>query len=188
MNINEKAKEYAEGKALEAITTAIEEAYASGYKEGYEAGLAAQEPAALEEENDGVEYVDLGLPSGTLWSNGFLKNDNGEVCHLSYQEASELNIPTKEQFEELLGCCEYIDSKDSFCYLGRSGRYIRFYNIFIEKAGEMVNYGTFQYWLKDEQPLGDDRRCVWGNGIGGYITSSFMGWKMPVFLVKTKDK
>lgn len=188
MNIDDKAKEYAEGKALDAISTAIEEAYVSGYKEGYEAGLAAQEPIALEEENDGVEYVDLGLPSGTLWSNGFLENENGEVCHLSYQEASELNIPTAEQFRELLDCCEYIGSKDFLSYLGMNGHYIRFNYTFIDKAGKMVNYGTFHFWLKDEEPPEDNRRCVWGNNKGGYITSSFMGWKMPVFLVKTKDK
>lgn len=38
MNISEKSKEYAEGKALNAITTAIEEAYAEGYRTGYREG------------------------------------------------------------------------------------------------------------------------------------------------------
>lgn len=187
MDINKKAKEYAEGKALDAITTAIEEAYASGYKDGYDAGYSAKEPIETEEEKDGVEYVDLGLPSGTLWSNGFLKKEDGGICFLTHQEASELNIPTEEQFEELHANCQYFDFADILRYLGPNGNYIEFHNVYIDKAGKREHYKNFHFWLKDNESNGLDKYCVWGDKTGGYTTSSFSGWRIPVFLVKSKD-
>lgn len=69
MNIKEKSKLYAEEKALEAISTAIEQAYEAGYHDG----LKHCENERLEVIKDGVEYVDLGLPSGTMWSSCCIK-------------------------------------------------------------------------------------------------------------------
>jgi hypothetical protein len=54
MNITERSKEYAKGKALDAITAAIEQAYADGYNDG----LKHLENEKLEAIKDGVEYVD----------------------------------------------------------------------------------------------------------------------------------
>ena len=49
------------------------------------------------------EYVDLGLPSGTLWKskneNGFFYNHSSAV--LDYGD----NLPSKEQFKELADNC-----------------------------------------------------------------------------------
>ena len=39
MNVIEKAKEYAKGKALGVISYAIVQAYADGYNEGYNKGI-----------------------------------------------------------------------------------------------------------------------------------------------------
>lgn len=50
-------------------------------------------------------YVDLGLPSGTLW-----KTYNENCGQLTYEEAMTRfgnNLPTKEQWEELVGCCSW---------------------------------------------------------------------------------
>ena len=68
MNIKELSKEYAEGKALNAITTAIEEAYAKGYKDGYTQAVSDTKKNIPNELESGIEFVDLGLPSGTLWA------------------------------------------------------------------------------------------------------------------------
>ena len=46
-------------------------------------------------------YVDLGLPSGTLWRNA---NEGGNDAHYTYDEAIRIyghNLPTKQQIEEL---------------------------------------------------------------------------------------
>ena len=97
MDIKERAKQYAESKALEAITSAIEQAYADGYNDG----LKHRENEELELIKEGVEYVDLGLPSGTLWSSTCIRDKSNIRRQLPYIEASKLSIPTKAQFLEL---------------------------------------------------------------------------------------
>ena len=55
--------------------------------------------------NNTDEYVDLGLPSGTLW-----KTTNEPCGLLTYEEAMARyanNLPTKEQWEELIRCCSW---------------------------------------------------------------------------------
>lgn len=49
-------------------------------------------------------YVDLGLPSGTLWK------DRNECGFYDYDEAIQLfgdTLPTKEQFQELIDYCQW---------------------------------------------------------------------------------
>lgn len=90
MELCDKAKAYAQAQS-ETFGAAIEKAYIQGYND------AAKEHAKefIKIVEDGVEYIDLGLPSGTLWA---LSNPS----RLSYHEAQKINIPTKEQIEELI--------------------------------------------------------------------------------------
>ena len=53
-----------------------------------------------------MEYVDLGLPSGTMWAKESLKDD-GVNCLLTFDEANMLCIPSAEQWEELLTYCKW---------------------------------------------------------------------------------
>lgn len=57
MNITEKAKEYADGKAFSAITTAIEEAYAASYKDGLYDGNASKEKIFINELKSNMESL-----------------------------------------------------------------------------------------------------------------------------------
>ena len=116
MNVQEKSKEYAKGKALDAITAAIEQAYTDGYEAGFNAGASANNT----DNNgvvliDGIEFVDLGLPSKALWAKEYLKDRNNNILRLNYYEAEKLCvIPSKDQFDELDRCCkkELITNKD----------------------------------------------------------------------------
>ena len=82
MNILEKADKYADGKANEAITKAIAQAYMDGYRDGYK-DREAEIPVDFR--NNKTTYVDLGLPSRTLWSTDYekdpqaLKEKRGQV-------------------------------------------------------------------------------------------------------------
>ena len=187
MNINEKAKNYAEGKALDALTKAIEDAYASGYKEGYSDGVAAQEPKSLDEKDNGVEYVDLGLPSGTLWSSKYLY-EGEKFQYLSYLEAAEYNIPTKEQFDELLDNCKCIDFDKTKRLLGKNANYIELYNTYVFKAGIGEWQNHISFWLKkdDEDEYSAPCACK-TNWVTDRIENVFMGYKMPIMLVKTRN-
>ena len=87
--IEDKAKEYAEGKALSAMTSAIEQAYIDGYNAGFQDGLNHQKPPI--EVIDGVEYVDLGLPSGTKWSKTYFY-DKGVLIIYSWEVTAILTM------------------------------------------------------------------------------------------------
>lgn len=55
-------------------------------------------------------YVDLGLPSGTLWANENVKNRKKEDKFLSFDEALEDfgdKLPTKEDWQELIDYSRY---------------------------------------------------------------------------------
>jgi hypothetical protein len=55
-----------------------------------------------------ITYIDLGLPSGTLWA-----SSNSEICgkrHFTYDEAMknfDEQMPTAEQFQELVDNCKW---------------------------------------------------------------------------------
>lgn len=66
-----KAKEYAKGKVIEALSQVVTDAYMSGYDAGYQDGIdKVAKDSSLEE----TEFVDLGLPSGTLWASDYVKD------------------------------------------------------------------------------------------------------------------
>ena len=103
MTSSEQAKKYAEGKINEALTAVEEKAFADGYNAGYKDALSKMKTEVVEE--DGITYVDLGLPSGTLWASDYLRDADGNLLLLSFVEAAPLNIPTKEMFDELKNHC-----------------------------------------------------------------------------------
>ena len=57
-----------------------------------------------------ARYVDLGFPSGTLWKSVNETNPNDEYNFYTYDEAKATfggQLPTQEQFRELLSLCTY---------------------------------------------------------------------------------
>ena len=91
-----------------------------------------------------VPYVDLGLPSGTLWKN------EDEPGFYSYNDAiSQFNncLPTKEQFEELKTYCSWTWTGRGYKVVGQNGK-----NITLSAAGlrycdgRMENIGSGGYY------------------------------------------
>ena len=193
MDINEKAKMYAEGKALDAITSAIEKAYADGYGDGYKDCIAKTGVEPLVEIVDGVSYIDLGLPSGKKWSFGSLLDKSSkfrEEKKVTYEEASKLNIPTKEDYLELINFCEMIPKKNpdnkvyKWDFLGKkNGRYIEVYKTSAVIASSVKEYESFVFWLRDNNPEGDERLCADGSS-KDLLGKVCMGYKLPIMLVK----
>ena len=187
MNITEKAKEYAEGKAMEALTSAIEKAYTDGYNAGLNDASKSKGiefPRQIVE--DGVKYVDLGLDSGTLWSFSYLTDDKNGVRYVTYEEALKLNIPTKKQFEEMKKRCQMLhrNTKDGhyISCIGIHGEHIELHDSYIYRAGFANNKNVYCFWLKNEnEPENDTVECASGNSSD---SKQFIGYKLPVMLVK----
>ena len=103
MNIEERAAKYAAERANKVFADALAEAYKDGYRDGYN-DHKANPMVELVNDYDEVEYVDLGLPSGTLWSKDYLRKD-GKIVYLPFCEAIKLMLPTEEQWKELRTYC-----------------------------------------------------------------------------------
>ena len=106
MNILENAEKYAEGKANQTITKAIADAYVEGYKAGYK---DREEEIPMDLRDNKTEYVDLGLPSGTLWASDYEKL-GGKYIYLPYEKAKYMKLPTEKQWKELKDFCDIIYS------------------------------------------------------------------------------
>ncbi len=191
MEIRDKANSYASAKTNEVMIQAIAQAYMDGYQDGYK---DYKEQIPLDFLSDKIEYVDLGLPSGTLWAADYEKED-GKIVYLPYDKASILQIPTEEQWKELLEMCQweykYISDHDrSFVCIGPNGNVIHFNSegFLKEEKGRVYDGERCFWWVKDE----NGNTGVEKNAVKMYFLSrqykemekTFSGYKLPVRLVR----
>lgn len=88
------------------------------------------------EELDRLAFIDLGLPSGTLWRNG---NEGGDQALYTHDEALAKfadRLPTKEQCEELMNLCTWTLNGNGCKVVGPNGN-----SIFLPAAGKKVMSG-----------------------------------------------
>ena len=198
--ISEKAKNYADGKVLEALPAAVENAYTDGYKAGYNDAVEKLNNGAQELESDGITYVDLGLPSGTLWTLKYFEDEEENINYLPYVKAAKLGLPTKEQVDELIEKCrwqgEFSSTRVSFyganC-IGATGEKISFYSSGYKENDERIgapNYGggNAYFWIYDEED-GDEKNAVRIYDVENgkpklEIVKIFSGYKLPVLIVR----
>ena len=98
----------------------------------------------------GQKYVDLGLPSGTLW-----KTTNEQGILFTYEDAERLfgdKLPTQEQLAELVGFCEVTVERGFFRFTGPNGNYILMPALgYREWRGNVYDVGkSGTYWSRTE--------------------------------------
>lgn len=187
MNITEQANKYAEGKANEAITKAIADAYMEGYKAGYK---DREEEIPMELRDNKTEYVDLGLPSGTLWAADYEELD-GERLYLPYCKAEKMKLPTQEQWEELRENCHWKYKPESSSSwggtrcVGPNGNELFFTNTGrrLFKSESIESSSSAFFWLEDN---GDSnyKHKVSIDSTVRKIDVSFSGYRLPIRLVR----
>ena len=178
MTKEELAQQYAEEKAAE-MAELLKAAYLKGYEQG-------ELKVACSISIEGVEYYDLGLPSGTLWSKPLSYTVfNGEKYkQFSYNDASRFDgLPTEAQWEELKEICRI----HSYNIIGRSGEriYICTTNGY---RGEYVPEGYNYFWLKSEMDEKGVAKAGSFNANGLSIVSHFAGYKLPIMLTKKREE
>lgn len=101
-------------------------------------------------------YVDLGLPSGTLWKD---KNETGGFY--TYDEAMSKfgsELPTKEQFEELESSCKWTWTGNGYKVVGPSGASITLPAAGFRNGSAVNGVGSSGlYW--SSTPRGLDYAC-----------------------------
>ena len=185
----ELAKTYAEENCTE-YKNALQAAFEKGFEVGTK--LAEEKRIVI----DGVEYVDLGLPSGTLWSANPYSVE-------SFPEANKLNLPTLEDWEEIAKYCEVTIATNkgyytnSGCFnLSEYGK--PHYDFSIHGLnGSTVSFERYNplvhtwYQIPDSVPqkkvpavslidLADGATC--------FKEDLFAGTKLQIMLVKRKDQ
>ena len=95
-------------------------------------------------------YVNLGLPSGTLWK------DRNEAGRYTYDEAVErfgLKLPSKDQFDELKAKCKWIWIGKSYKVIGPNGNAITMPAEGIKQCdGTIDNMGSNgNYWTSESK-------------------------------------
>lgn len=191
IELKKKANNFAEENILEVLKEACSKVYAEGYRNGYKDRDAE---ISVDLRDNKTEYVDLGLPSGTLWAVDYEKEGNNNI-YLPYDQAAQFGIPTEEQCNELLSLCRWESIginrySGKFDCVGPNGKVITFESTGFYKVDSKEYCQNIYFWLKDqsENPdkaiafmryynLAEDVRTV---------KKKFMGFKLPVRLVKTR--
>lgn len=134
--IERMALNYYETYASE-IKTIIVNAFTAGYSQGLK--------KSREITMDHVNFYDLGLPSGTLWSKPIcVKHPYTYITYeLScYSDVCDLPIPTLEDLQELIHNCR-VDC---------NGTTIARDVVFIGPSGKRINVGTEDYLNNPDNP------------------------------------
>lgn len=181
----DRADKYASGKSNAVIEKAIAQAYADGYRDGYK---DREEEIPVNLRDNKTEFVDLGLPSETMWAVDFEKEGNNRVF-LPYEKARKFNIPTKEQWKELQDNCKWEKMFEGtrlkeVVFVGPNGNRIKFEITGRIMAGGRTDIRQIFFWLQDENE-GNDKTAVHLQN-GGMIEEMFCGYKLPIRLVRTK--
>lgn len=188
-----KAEEYATKKTNEVISNAIAQAYADGYREGYK---DCEKKNPIDLRGNKTEFVDLGLPSGTMWAADY-EREGEEIMYLPYDKASKLSIPTEEQWKELVEYCKWkykpnsLFAKRYFVCIGPNGNYIHFYYAGIVQDGERPeDFNYARLWIKDQSMENlKDVAYIELNNNSPYkfeLKKTFMGYRCPVMQVCNK--
>ena len=139
-----------------------------------------------EEQEHRKAYVDLGLPSGTLW-----KDKNEDVGFYTYEQALSKygsNLPSREQCEELKSICSWTWTGNGYKVTGSNGN-----SIVLPASGIRYCDGSVDgvgsegyYWSSTPQ----DSDNAWGlvfNSVGGNVTTATVATVYPSGLSKIND-
>ena len=192
----ENAKEYAEGKVTKALSQVVADAYMAGYNAGYQDGY---NKVVKDSVTEGVEYVDLGLPSRTLWASDYVKDDNDKAIYVAQENSADYEIPTYEQFKELMDECKWEQKPEknwtesgfyhwhewAIC-LGPNGNKITFEKTGIYEATDSrTRTSEILFWLNNKEYFHRNCASITLNDLNVDSENVFSGYKLPIRLVKT---
>lgn len=132
-------------------------------KERENARIRAEQERKAELKAQG--WVDLGLPSGTLWKDSNEKGgDYKDGNHYSREKMlkkSRNSLPKKEQFDELINKCQWSWTGNGYKVTGPNGNFIE-----LPATGYVDGFGTFyysgsvgHYWTSSPDNSGSDN--IW---------------------------
>ena len=196
--LKEKANKYAEENVINVLKEAFAKVYADGYRDGYK---DREEEIPVDMRDGKTEYVDLGLPSETLWSTNYETRDD-QVVFLPFKETMSYALPSEDQWKELMSVCRwsYRNVGNLLCEykcIGPNGNSLSFFSQGMISADKKIYTKLLFFWLKDNGEnveknsafanLSDKRDPHTYMYIPETkLKKTFMGFKLPIRLVKNK--
>lgn len=194
MDIKTISDNYAAEHASEFLKSAIASAFADGYKQGYQDGLNAC-PVENSLSPKGPNFIDLGLPSGTLWADDFLRDNKGNIKFLTYDEASQYEIPTIDQWTEFIRCTRMSSefnekhNLDFVVHIGTNGNTLKLRTTGNEND---MQDDSIYFVLKNVNDKFEAKTALIFKRTTTDIRRSsfdrFKGYRFPVLLVKSSEK
>lgn len=137
------------------------------------------------------EFIDLGLPSGTLWKNQNEQNpkdDHGFYTYDDAMSAFEGQIPNKQQCRELISRCEWTWTGNGYTVKGPNGNTITFAAAGYRKPNGLLEcVGTEgEYWTSTTEESGTwrDAWCLLFDSVYVYTDGEYCTYSLPVRLIK----
>ena len=194
MNLLEIAEHYAQDKIKKSVDKIVAEAFMEGYKAGYR---DCEEELPLIYRDNKTEYVDLGLPSGTLWSADYEKQDD-KILFLPYEKAEEFMLPTKEQVSELFSVCRKVEISSypfKVSLIGPNGKELIFNAHGYYESQFSIDRGNIWCWVNTskEERTNNEMNCMniykdfYSKIIRDSLQSKYSGYLLPLRLVKSKS-
>jgi len=178
----DKAARYAaenKDKILQALITKV---YTEGYWDGYN---DHKNDVEMSRQDDKIHYVDLGLPSKTLWADKFVES-GGLIKYIPYCDAELLSLPTSKQWRELQEECRWVYKDKVFYCVGPNGRYITFNKTGYKELNDCsttISEEKVYLWIKRI----NSNNVGWIDFYGKVNVNKaelFTGYKLPIRLVK----
>lgn len=91
------------------------------YAELYDGNKGVHNQIEFVEDSKSQEWVDLGLPSGTLWK---IENEEGLFTYDEAKTKFSDSLPTEKQFKELIDKCQWTWNSDAYQVIGPNGKSI----------------------------------------------------------------
>ena len=191
--LREIAASYAEENVINVLKESFAKVYADGYRDGYK---AREEENNIDLCDDDIKFVDLGLPSGTLWASDYERNEDN-ILFIPHCETKALTIPTIDQWEELVKTCKWEYDKsgsfhEAYC-IGPNGKILMFCLTGMVHVDKKEEEGRAYFWISEEKD-GNEKSavCIYDVHQNGFnytdkgVKNIFSGYKLPVRLVKSK--
>lgn len=192
MNLEETALQYATSISESLFRDALMQAYLKGYEDGYNSHKKVKTEGAELEEMNGVRYDDMHLPSGVLWSqtpkcNSYgYRRDINNVISIPYLKASNYNLPTEDQYKELL-CNSKIkrvydknNELNELAIVTPSGNKLWFFrNLIIDSNGTRC----FKAWLRSDV-INNEAKVMYFDKDTAEIRTEFIGTGLPCWFTK----
>ena len=141
----------------------------------------------------------MGLPSGTLWSSDYVKDDNDKAIYVAQENGADYEIPTYEQFKELMDECKWEQKSEknwtesgfyhwhewAIC-LGPNGNKITFEKTGLYEATDsLTRTSEILFWLNNKEYFHRNCASITLNDLNVDSENVFSGYKLPIRLVKT---